>query len=60
MKKTLKKLKEKSGFVSLETIVVAGTIMALAVYACYHFTVAGTVSTDFSIDKINDVLVALP
>ena len=60
MKEMLKKLKDQSGFISLETVVVAGAIMALAVYACYHFTVAGTVSTDFSIDKINDVLTELP
>ena len=55
-----KKLQEKAGFISLETIVVAGVVMALAVYALTQYKTAGTDAIDAGIDKINGVLVQLP
>ena len=55
-----KKLQEKAGFISLETIVVAGVVMALAVYALTQYNTAGTDAIDAGIDKINSVLVQLP
>ena len=55
-----KKLQEKAGFISLETIVVAGVVLALAVYALTEYNTAGKGAIDAGIDKINRVLVELP
>lgn len=60
LKTVFNQLQKKTGFVSLETIVVTGAVIALATYALYHYKVAGTVSVDFSIDKVKEVIVQLP
>ena len=42
----LKKLQEKAGFVSLETLVVTGVVLAVAVYALTQYNDAARLATD--------------
>jgi hypothetical protein len=51
-----KKLKEKAGFISLETIVVTGVVIALGLYGLTQYQNVGKLAIDSSIDKITEVL----
>ena len=51
-----KKLKEKAGFVSLETIVVTGVVIALGLYGLTQYNGVGKLAIDAGIDKIAEVL----
>ena len=51
-----KKLKEKAGFVSLETIVVTGVVIALGLYGLTQYNGVGKLAIDASIDKVTEVL----
>ena len=51
-----KKLQEKAGFVSLETIIVTGVVIALGLYGLTQYQGAGKVAIDASVDKVSEVL----
>ena len=51
-----KKLQEKAGFVSLETIIVTGAVIALGLYGLTQYQGAGKVAIDASVDKVSEVL----
>ena len=52
----LKKLQEKAGFVSLETIIVTGVVIALGVYALTQYNDVGKLAVDGAIDKVTQAL----
>ena len=52
----LKRLQEKAGFVSLETIVVTGVVIALGLYALVQYNEVGKLAIDAGIDKVTEVL----
>mgnify|MGYP000953610707 CR=1 FL=1 len=52
----LKRLQEKAGFVSLETIIVTGVVIALGLYGLTQYQGAGKVAIDASVDKVTEVL----
>ena len=52
----LKKLQEKAGFISIETIIVAGLMIALGAFAITQFYAVGQHTTDKAIDNVNKVL----
>jgi len=51
-----KKLKEKAGFISLETIVVTGVVIALGLYGLTQYQNVGKLAIDGAVDKITQVL----
>ena len=52
----LKTLQNKAGFISIETIIVAGLMIGLGAYAISQFYAVGQVTTDAAIEKVNKVL----
>ena len=52
----LKKLQEKAGFVSLETIIVTGVVIALGLYGLKQYQIAGKMAIDGSVDRLNEVM----
>jgi len=52
----LKKLKEKAGFISIETIIVAGLMIGLGAFAITQFYAVGQATTDAGIENVNKVL----
>ena len=56
MKNALKRLQKKAGFISLETIIVTGVVIALGIYGLNQYNVSGKVVMDASIDKVNEIL----
>lgn len=56
LKKMLKKLQEKAGFVSLETIIVTGVVIALGLYGLNQYQGVGKMAIETSIDKLTKVL----
>ena len=52
----LRKLQEKAGFVSLETIIVTGVVIALGLYGLTQYQGAGKIAIDSSVDKMTEVL----
>lgn len=52
----LKKLQEKAGFVSLETIIVTGVVIALGLYGLTQYKDVGKLAIDTSVDKVTKVL----
>ena len=52
----LKKLQEKAGFVSLETIIVTGVVIALGLYGLTQYQGVGKLAIETSIDKLTKVL----
>ena len=52
----LKKLQEKAGFVSLETIIVTGVVIALGLYGLTQYQGVGKLAIDASVDKVTEVL----
>lgn len=52
----LRKLKEKAGFVSIETVVIAGLMIGLGAYAISQFYAVGQATTEAGIENVNKVL----
>ena len=52
----LKKLQEKAGFISIETVIVAGLMIGLGVFAITQFYMVGETSVNGAVDKINEVM----
>ena len=52
----LKTLQNKAGFVSIETIIVAGLMIGLGAYAISQFYAVGQATTDEAITNVNKVL----
>lgn len=52
----LKKLQEKAGFVSLETIIVTGVVIALGLYGLSQYQGVSKLAIDASVDKVTEVL----
>lgn len=52
----LKKLQEKAGFVSLETIIVTGVVIALGLYGLTQYQDVGKLAINTSVDKVTEVL----
>jgi len=52
----LRKLQEKAGFVSIETIIVAGLMIALGAYAISRFYTAGQERTDEALLRVDEVM----
>ena len=52
----LQKLQEKAGFVSLETIIVTGVVIALGLYGLKEYNEVGKVAIETSVDKMSEVL----
>ncbi len=46
----------KKGFVSLETIIVTGVVIALGIFGLTQYNEAGKLAMDASIDKLAEVL----
>jgi hypothetical protein len=55
VKNVLKVLKEKAGYVSVETVIVAGLVIALGAYAMTQFYMVGQATTEGAVDNINKV-----
>lgn len=52
----LNKLQEKAGFISIETIIVAGLMVALGAYALSEFYTIGQMQTDRAMNSVNRVM----
>ena len=55
----LKKLQNKAGFVSLETIIVTGVVIALGVYALTQYNDTAKLAVDAAAEKMK-VAISLP
>ncbi|WCF11406.1 hypothetical protein NDS46_31100 (plasmid) [Paenibacillus thiaminolyticus] len=56
MKKILSVMKNKAGYISIETIIVAGLVIGLGAYALTEFYATAQVATEASMDKVNSAL----
>lgn len=56
MKKIYKQLKEKAGYISIETVIVAGLMIGLGAFAITQLYMTGQATTDDAIDRVNQVL----
>ena len=52
----LKKLQEKAGFISIETIIVAGLMIALGAFAIQKFYLIGEEQTNNALANVNEVM----
>lgn len=52
----LRKLQQKSGFISIETIIVAGLMVALGAYAIQEFFNVGQMQSDRAVNNVNRVM----
>jgi len=52
----LKKLQEKAGFISIETIIVAGLMIGLGAFAITQFYLIGQETTDAGVENVRQVL----
>ena len=52
----LKKLQAKTGFISIETVIVAGLMIGLGVFAITQFYTVGETSVNGAVDRINAVM----
>jgi type II secretory pathway pseudopilin PulG len=52
----LKKIQEKAGFISIETIIVAGLMIALGAFAIQKFYLIGQEQTDNALANVNEVM----
>lgn len=52
----MKKLQEKAGFISIETLIVAGLMVSLGAYAIQEFFNVGQMHTDHAINSVNRVM----
>ncbi|ADO59467.1 hypothetical protein [Paenibacillus polymyxa] len=55
MTKVIRKLKNRAGYVSVETVIVAGLIIALGAYAISQFYTTSQATTEWSIQNINKI-----
>ena len=51
----LKTLQEKAGFISIETVIVAGLMIGLGVFAITEFYAVGQSVTNDALDRVNEV-----
>ncbi|MBP1308699.1 hypothetical protein JOD82_001719 [Paenibacillus sp. 1182] len=56
MTKVIQKLKNRAGYVSVETVIVAGLIIALGAYAISQFYTTSQATTEWSMQNINKVM----
>ncbi|MFF2531492.1 hypothetical protein ACFVS2_21530 [Brevibacillus sp. NPDC058079] len=56
LKQVVTILKNKAGFISIETVIVAGLMIALGAYAITQLYMAGQSTTETAIDNVNKVL----
>lgn len=49
-------LKNKAGFISIETVIVAGLIIGLGAFAVTQLYMTGQTTTEDAIDRVNQVL----
>ncbi|WPS85411.1 hypothetical protein SMD22_01925 (plasmid) [Brevibacillus halotolerans] len=56
MEQVMNTLKSKAGFISIETVIVAGLMIALGAYSITQLYTAGQTTTDTAIDNVNKVL----
>ncbi|MDF2879445.1 MAG: hypothetical protein K0R54_4 [Clostridiaceae bacterium] len=56
----LKRLQEKAGYISIETVIVAGLMICLGVFAINQLYDAGSLVTTDAMDRINEVLTVAP
>lgn len=56
MRKILNQLKNKAGFISIETVIVAGLMIGLGAFAVTQLYITGQATTDDAIDRVNQVL----
>ena len=59
----LKALKNKAGYISIETVIVAGLVIALGAYALTEFYTTAQGTTEISMENVNkamDVMVVNP
>lgn len=52
----LKALKNKAGFISIETVIVAGLVIALGAYALTEFYATAQGTTEISMDNVNKAI----
>lgn len=52
----LRKLQEKAGFISIETIIVAGLMIALGAFAIQKFYTIGEEQTNNALANVNEVM----
>jgi hypothetical protein len=55
VKRLFQKLKGEAGYVSVETVIVAGLVIALGAYALTQFYMVGQATTEGAVDNINKV-----
>lgn len=56
MRKMLNQLKNKAGFISIETVIVAGLMIGLGAFAVTQLYITGQTTTEDAIDRVNQVL----
>lgn len=56
MKKLFGNLKNKAGFISIETVIVAGLMIGLGAFAVTQLYITGQTTTEDAIDRVNQVL----
>ena len=56
MTNVIQKLKNRAGYVSVETVIVAGLIIALGAYAISQFYTTSQATTEWSMQNINKVM----
>jgi hypothetical protein len=52
----LKKMQEKAGFISIETVIVAGLMVALGAYSIQEFFNVAQMQTDRAMNNVNRVM----
>jgi len=55
MQKVLTQLKKNEGYISIETIIVAGLIIGLGAFAISQFQNSANGVTETALDQVNDV-----
>lgn len=56
VKKTFRSLRDRAGFISIETVIVAGLMIGLGAFAVTQLYVTGQTTTEDAIDRVNQVL----
>ncbi|MEK3956008.1 MULTISPECIES: hypothetical protein [unclassified Psychrobacillus] len=60
MKNMMSKLREKAGFISVETVIVAALLIGLGVFAIGQFVTVGTDASNAAVDAVTDALLITP
>lgn len=56
----LRKFQKKAGFVSIETLIVAGLMIALGAYAISEFYNVSNMNTDRAMNRVNQAMFVNP